>query len=64
MTQISLQNRKKLTDLEIKLVVAWGKMEGWGKGQGVWDGHVQSTLFKMDDQQIPTVQHMELSSML
>jgi len=55
MTQMSFQIRNQLTDLEIKLTVSWGKMEGWGKGQGVWVGHVQSTLLKMDDQQIPNV---------
>ena len=31
----------------------------WGKGkrgrEGVWDGHVHTATFKMDDQQGPTV---------
>ena len=26
-----------------------------GKGQGVWDGHVPAAMFKMDNQQGPTV---------
>ena len=29
-----------------------------------WDGHVPSAIFKMDNQQGPTVQPMELCSML
>ena len=27
--------------------------------QGVWDGHVHTAMFKMDNQQGPTVKHME-----
>ena len=27
--------------------------------QGVWDGHVDTAIFKMDNQQGPTVQHRE-----
>ena len=53
-------------DLENKLMVAGGKDSGkdrW-KGQGVWDGHVHTTIFTMDNQQGPTVQHIEPWSML
>ena len=32
--------------------------------QGVWDGHVHTAIFKMDNQQGPTVQHRELCSVL
>ena len=32
--------------------------------QGVWDGHMYTAIFKMDNQQGPTVQHTELYSML
>ena len=32
--------------------------------QGVWAGHVHTAIFKMDNQRGPTVQHMELCSML
>ena len=46
---MNLQNRKRLTDLEKELMVAGGK------GQGVWDGHVHAAIFKMDNQQGPTV---------
>ena len=36
-----------------------------GKGQlGVWDGHVHTAIFKMDNLQGPTVQHRELCSVL
>ena len=47
----------------------YGQMQHWprhskGEGageesQGVWDGHVHS-IFKMDNQQGPIVQHMKL----
>ena len=32
--------------------------------QGVWDGHVPSAIFKMDNQQWLTVDHLQLCSML
>ena len=28
---------------------------------GVWDGHVHTAIFKIDNQQGPTVEHRELS---
>ena len=31
---------------------------------GVWDGHVHAVIFKMSDQQGPTVWHRELCSTL
>ena len=31
---------------------------------GVWNGHAHTAIFKMDDRQGPTVQHMELCSVL
>ena len=34
-----------------------GERDSWG----VWEGHVHSVVFKMDNQQGPIVQHMELS---
>ena len=45
--------------------VAWGSGEKWGE----WiirerDGHVHTAIFKMYNQQGPTEQHRELSSML
>ena len=32
--------------------------------QELWDGHVHTAIFKMDNQQGPTVQHRELCSVL
>ena len=42
------------------------KGEGGKKGysQEVWDGHVHTAIFKMYDQQGPTVQHMKLLHVL
>ena len=31
-----------------------------GERMGAWDGHVHTATFKMDNQQGPAVQHMEL----
>ena len=36
----------------------WG-----GDSLGVWDGHVHTAVFKMDNQQRPTVQYKKLCSM-
>ena len=38
--------------------------EELGKKQGIWDGHAHTAMFKIDNQQGPTVQHRELRSML
>ena len=57
-----LQNRKRLTDIENELTVA-GEMDG-GKGQRVRDGNVHTAIFKMDNKHGPTLQHMELFSLL
>ena len=36
-----------------------------GRGSwGIWDGHIHTAVFKMDNQQGPTVQHTELCSVL
>ena len=37
---------------------------GGRDSQGVWDQHVHTAVFKMDNQKGPTVQHRELCSML
>ena len=49
-----VQNRP--TELENK--------PGGRDSQGVWEGHVHTALVKMDNQQGPSVEHMELCSML
>ena len=50
-----LQNRNKLTDIENKFMVTKG--EGvWGKDKlGVWDWQIQTTIYKIDKTQGPTV---------
>ena len=36
---------------------------GWGRvGLGVWDQQMQTSIYRMDKQQGPTVQHRELYS--
>ena len=37
---------------------------GGRDSQGLWEGHVHTALFKVDNQQGPIVQHMQLSSIL
>ena len=48
MIQMNFLTKQKDTHrLRTKLlVVAMGRMDGWG----VWDGHVHTARFKMDDQ--------------
>ena len=56
-----------LTDLENEFMVArsrdGGRMGG-RDSQGVWARHVHAAIFKMDNQQGPTVLHRDLCSML
>ena len=47
--------KQRLTDLKNKLLAAGGRAS-----QGVLDGHVHPAILKMDNQQGPVVQHMEL----
>ena len=64
-TQMNLQNSNRVTDTEDKLMVAGGRGKMRGRdSQGVGDGLVHTAIFKMGDQQGPTVQHMELCSIL
>ena len=53
----------RLTDLENELMVA-GVRIGGRDNQGVWDGHVHTAIFKMDNQLGPPVQHKELCLIL
>ena len=46
MIQMNLHNRRRLADIE-KFMVAEGK--------GAWDGHVHTSIFKMNNKQRPTV---------
>ena len=60
---MNLHNRNRLTDLENKFLVPVGRL-GRRDIQGVQDGHQHIAIFKRDNQQGPTVQHMEFCSML
>ena len=58
MIHMNLQNSNRLIDSENKFIVAGdggGMGEWWGKRQRVWDGHVHTAIFKVDNQQGPTV---------
>ena len=44
-------------------MVAKGK-DGGKDSECIWDGHEHTAIFKMDNQQGPTVQHRELCSIL
>ena len=57
---LTKQNRLRLRN---KLMVADGGRMGGRDNEEVWDGHVHTAVFKMDNQQAPTVQHRELCSM-
>ena len=55
------QNTNRLTDTEDRPVVAKGEVR-WGKeGLGTWDQQMQTSIYGMDKQQGPTVQHREIS---
>ena len=45
------------------MVAGWGR-RGGKDSYGVWDGHVLTATFKMENQQGPTIQHMERCSVL
>ena len=65
-TDINELTYKTETYLETSERSLWllGRRMGERDNYGVWDGHVHTAIFKMDNQQGPTVQHMELCSML
>ena len=44
------------------MVASGGRREG-RHSQGVWDGHVRTAVFKLENQQGPAVEHKELCSM-
>ena len=58
----NLYNRNRLTDFWEGTYNCRGK--GRRDSQRVWDWHVHTAIFKMDNQQGHTVNHMEFSSML
>ena len=56
--------RKQKQTHRLKRTNLWLHKPGGKDSQGVWDGHVHTAIFKMDNPQGPTVQHKELFSML
>ena len=49
-----LKSRNRLTDIENKLMVT--KEERWGRDKfGIWDQQIQTTIYKIDEQQGPTI---------
>ena len=55
MIQISLlRNRNKLIDLENELMVTRGEQCRMDR-LGIWDGYVHTAIFKINNQQGPTV---------
>ena len=54
---MNLSTKQKETPaLENEIMVAGSGVNTGGRdSQGVWDGHVHTTVFKMDNQQGPTV---------
>ena len=57
-----LISKQKQTHRQNELIFAGGKDGRWDV-QGVWDQQVLTTVFKMDNQQEPIVQHRKLCSM-
>ena len=57
---------KTETGLQTQRMNLWlqGRRMRGSDTQGVWDGHVYIAIFKTDNQQGPTVQDMELCSVL
>ena len=53
-TRTYLQNRNRVTDVENKLMVSWGE-KGRRDKLGGWDRHTHTTIYKMSNQQGPTV---------
>ena len=51
-------------DLENKLVILPGRRIGGKDSQGVWDGHAHTDILKMNNQQRPSVQHLEFCPVL
>ena len=47
MVQMNLQNKNRVTDIENKLAVIWGKEGGGGVN---WEiGHMDTTIYKLDN---------------
>ena len=58
MVQMNLPTKQRLIDLEDELTVAlgvWRGRIGERDSSGVWDGHLNTAISKMDSQQGPSV---------
>ena len=53
--QMNLLNRDRLTDLENKLTILGGRRREGRDSQGVSNEYIHTAIFKMDNQQGPTV---------
>ena len=53
---------KQKRDSQTQKTNLW--LPGGRDSQGLWEGHVHTAVFKMNSQERPIVQHMELYSML
>ena len=60
---MNLFTKQKHTHRLENQLMAASREDGGRDSQGVWDGHVHTAIFKMDNQQGPTVQHRELCLM-
>ena len=47
-----MQNRNRLTDIENKLVVTKGEREGRRDKLGVWDKHIHTTTYKINNKDL------------
>ena len=56
--------QKQTLSLRERTYGSQGERNRGRESQGVWDGHAHIAIFKMDNQQGSTVQHMEFCSML
>ena len=65
MIQVNLLTKQKGTHglREQRDCQGWGKMRG-RDSWGVWDGHEHTAIFKMDNQQGPTLLYKELCLVL
>ena len=55
MIQLNLLMKQKQTH-RLREWIYGCQEEGWGRdSQGLWDGHVHTAVFKMENQQGPTV---------
>ena len=62
MIQMNILANQKQTNRD-QIMVAGGMM-GRRDSQGLWDEHIYTDIFKMDNQQGTTKQHMKLCSVL